>query len=259
MSRVSKPASLRVFVTGVSSGIGRQLAIDLVTAGHEVYGIARRKKQLRELAERIADARFTYGVCDVSDHDSRSAISRELVARQWLPDVVILNAGIEVEEELPGLSVEVFEHTMRTNCAGSFFWISEFIEPFQARGSGQFIAVSSTNAHWPKGASVAYSASKAALSMTMRALRIRYAGSGLLFKLLYVGPVATAIQPRYLDPRRSRSPIVSSVESVSAYLLKMISSEREDRYFPALIWLICTFLRWLPDKVFVGLSSMLGR
>ena len=259
MSRSSKDVGLRVFVTGVSSGIGRQLAVDLVAAGYEVFGIARREKELRELAEQIANSRFTHSVCDVSDPDSRSAISRELVAKQWLPDVVILNAGIEIEEELPGLSVEVFERTMRTNCAGSLFWISEFIEPFQARGSGQFIAVSSTTAHWPKQSSVAYSASKAALSMIMRALRARYAGSGLLFKLLYLGPVATGLHPRFLDQSSSGSPLIASAKNVSVYLVKMIRSKREDHYFPALVWLVCTFLRWLPDKVFIALSLGLRR
>ncbi|MBQ2409616.1 MAG: SDR family NAD(P)-dependent oxidoreductase [Selenomonadaceae bacterium] len=55
-------------VTGASSGMGKQIAVDLAQSGAMVLAIARREKKLRELQERFPDniCIAPLDVCDVS-------------------------------------------------------------------------------------------------------------------------------------------------------------------------------------------------
>ena len=46
---------LKAVVTGARSGIGRDIAINLVSRGYKVYAVARRSQRLEELKKEIGD------------------------------------------------------------------------------------------------------------------------------------------------------------------------------------------------------------
>lgn len=248
-----------VFVTGVSSGIGRELVKTLVRQGHQVRGVARRQDAMERLVSEINSQSFTYDVCDIADPSAMQALLGKMGTQGYLPDIVVLNAAVDLEDEYPGLDFSQACQMMRTNVDGAYFWITAFIEAFVRRGSGQFVAVSSLFAQWPDPNSVAYSSSKAALSMLLRGLRIRYAGSGLQFKLLYLGPVDTPINPRFSQNAPSDSLIVASAPATAQYIARLLASKREDFYFPLYILAIFALLRWLPDRWFEFLTSRFKR
>lgn len=54
-------------ITGVSSGIGKYLAIEMVNRGWKVIGVARRAQLLDQLSETLGTQNFIPFVCDVSD------------------------------------------------------------------------------------------------------------------------------------------------------------------------------------------------
>lgn len=241
---------MKIFITGVSSGIGRELACILIGKGHQVWGIARREDALVVLAEEINNPAFSYDSCDISETKATVKLSKKMAEQAYIPDIVILNAAVDLEDSYPGIDFANGAQMMRTNVDGANYWISVFIEPFLKRGSGQFIAISSIFAQWPDAASVSYSASKAALSMLLRGLRIRYAASNLQFKLLYLGPVATQINPKFSGQEPAGSLVVAPVSAAADYIETIISSGRKNFYYPFYIHLVFTFLRWLPDRIF---------
>jgi short-subunit dehydrogenase len=250
---------VRIFVTGVSSGIGRELVKILLHQEHEVWGIARRLDALESLAGELNSPTFTYDQCDTADEAATASLFAKMSEQNYLPDIVILNAAVDLEDTATGLDFNQSCRMMRTNVDGAYFWITAFIDTFMQRGSGQFIAISSLFANWPDAASVSYSGSKAALSMVMRGLRLRYIDTDLKFKLLYLGPVDTPINPRFSEDVAVNSLIVSSAPSTASYIVKIIDSKRNDFYFPLYIALIFTFLRWLPDKWFEFLTGRFKR
>lgn len=241
---------MRIFITGVSSGIGKALVKCLVIRGHEVWGIARRMDALETLANEVDSAAFTFDCCDITDAVANERLLAKMVNQNYVPDVVILNAAVDLEDIYPGLNFDHATKMMRTNFDGANFWVTAFVDTFFQRDSGQFIAVSSIFAHWPDPASVSYSASKAALSMLFRGLRTRYRKTNLHFKLLYLGPVDTPINPRFEGQDSSDSIIVASASSTADYIAKLIASKRSSSYYPLYIYGIFIFLRWLPDKWF---------
>ena len=78
-----------ILLTGASSGIGYDTAKNLATAGHTVYGAARRLEKLEELRP--------FGVIplqlDITDEDSIKKAVETIITEQGRIDVLVNNAG----------------------------------------------------------------------------------------------------------------------------------------------------------------------
>jgi|SRR6266446_675085 short-subunit dehydrogenase len=110
-----------VLITGASSGIGEELAWQLVHAEARVTLAARRKELLEAVATRIAAAgkpRPAVVECDVTrDGDLERAVT-ESVRKFGKLDVAIANAGFGVVGSLKTLSVEDYRRQFETNVFG---------------------------------------------------------------------------------------------------------------------------------------------
>jgi short-subunit dehydrogenase len=110
-----------VLITGASSGIGEELAIQLAAAGAKLTLAARRREQLESLAQNIAACGFAKPVvaeCDVAcDGDLERAVAAAV--REWGKlDVAIANAGFGVVGALKKLSLEDYRRQFETNVFG---------------------------------------------------------------------------------------------------------------------------------------------
>jgi NAD(P)-dependent dehydrogenase (short-subunit alcohol dehydrogenase family) len=237
---------MNVFVTGASAGIGRALCEEFVRHGDVVWGVARREEALVALAAHLGDARFRHSRCDVTDETEVRRVADRLEQEGFVPDVVVLNAGLyradldEWYHHREGLPV------LLTNVAGALTWVDKLMAPMVRRGGGQFIAISSIAALRPDRASCTYPASKAALSLVFRGLRLRYGNGPVRFKTVHLGPIATAIVPRY---GKERGPgYVATAEDTARFMRRVIAADRVDFYYPrATTWPV-RLTRWLPDR-----------
>jgi len=130
------------FITGVSSGFGRQLTDQLLERGDAVVGTVRDTGKVADLVERYPKA-FHAEVLDVTD----AAAIREAVVRSFARlgriDVVISNAGYGLfgaAEELPDKQVE---HIVATNLVGSIQLIRASLPHLRLQGGGRIIQISS--------------------------------------------------------------------------------------------------------------------
>ena len=123
----------------------------------------------------------------------------------------------------------------------------------------QFVGISTILAQWPDPDCPAYSASKAALAMAFRALRLRHAGEPVAFKLLVLGPVQTSINPRFVEgsaPGRG----VATPEAVARYIVHTVLSKRRFAfYYPWQTGLVCRVGAWMPDRMFEFITRPLRR
>jgi short-subunit dehydrogenase len=110
-----------VLITGASSGIGEELALQLAQSGAKLTLAARRKEQLEALAEKIAtlgSARPLVTPCDVSrDGDLELAVDETVRCHSRL-DVVFANAGFGVVGPLHKLSIADYRRQFETNVFG---------------------------------------------------------------------------------------------------------------------------------------------
>jgi short-subunit dehydrogenase len=110
-----------VLITGASSGIGEELALQLAQAGASLTLAARRKEQLELLAQKIATQHQAIPLvvpCDVArDGDLERAVS-ETARQHGKLDVVFANAGFGVVGAFKKLSVEDYRRQFETNVFG---------------------------------------------------------------------------------------------------------------------------------------------
>lgn len=252
---------MHILITGASSGIGRALATELAAQGHTVWGIARRRELLLALERELGAERFRWSATDVLEPASVDAALGQLRQVGFVPDVVVLNAGAFEEDLEPDFRADAIRRIFQTNVDGALIFVDRLLADFRRRRLGQFIAISSVSAYRPDATSVAYSASKAALSMAWRCLRLRYRTSGVAFKTIHFGPVATAISPRYSrdfgQPRKYW--FVLTPEQAAHGITRAIASSRSVFYIPFFITAVFRLLRILPDRLFFTLTERLRR
>mgnify|MGYP001355750512 CR=1 FL=1 len=186
---LSVPGSIAV-VTGASSGIGRQLALELAAADATVVALARREPRLRELTEELqrSSPESGYVVCDVSDTDRFAAVLRDIEQDRGRIDILINNAAIP-EPDAEGLAR--FRQVMETNYFSVVTGTLAVLPGMRARKQGVIVNVSSDTARAPTPGEAGYSASKAAVSAFTEALSFETEADGVLLHVLYPGWVPT--------------------------------------------------------------------
>ncbi len=252
---------MKAFITGISSGVGRELTRQLIHAGHEVFGIARRRELIDDLKLELGSENFHAATCDIRNQNDIERVGELMASQGFVPDVVVLNAAVDRDDVHPTFQQAVARETMETNVLGALGWVELFLEAMVARGPGQFIAISSIFAFRPDEESVSYAASKLALAMAFRGLRLRFRHTPIRFKILYLGPVATAINPRFAEapPSGVRALFVMSARRAARAVRRVIESERNDFYAPFLSTMLVRASCWLSDRLFAALTRPFRR
>ncbi len=234
---------MKVLITGVSSGIGRALTIQLIEQGHEVWGVARRADMLAELTSTVVSPRLHVAPCDVKDAAHVTAVAAEMRTAGFIPDVVVLNAGVFISDIHGGFHFDAHQESFDINLNGALRWVAEFLPDFLARGAGTFIAVSSTAAFRPSG-SASYSGSKAALSMAFRQFAMSFADTGITFSTVHFGPIDTRLWPG------RRFFLVPSSGRAAAYVARMFDRPSGSYFFPSITTTLLRLSFFVPDRVF---------
>jgi len=129
-------------ITGVSSGFGREMTIQLLESGNKVIGTVRDMSKVADLIEKYSDT-FVGELLDVTDV---KAIG-ELVDRSFIKhekiDVVVNNAGYGLFGAAEELSDEEVNHMIATNLTGSIQLIRAVIPHLRTQGEGRIIQISS--------------------------------------------------------------------------------------------------------------------
>jgi len=130
------------FITGVSSGFGRQLTEQLLERGDRVIGTVRGTGKVADLLERYPET-YHAELLDVTN----TAAIREVVDRSFAQlgriDVIISNAGYGLFGAAEEFSDEQVEHIIATNLVGPIQLIRAALPYLRAQGGGRVIQISS--------------------------------------------------------------------------------------------------------------------
>jgi NAD(P)-dependent dehydrogenase (short-subunit alcohol dehydrogenase family) len=156
-------------VTGAGSGIGRAAALALVENGYSVVFAGRRADRLEAAVRSAGDgvSRCLAMPTDVTDAESVRALFAETKKSFGRLDVLFNNAGIGTPpvpiEDLP---FEQWKAVVDTNVHGTFLCTQEAIRIMKAQTprGGRIINNGSISAYAPRPHSIAYTATKHAIS-----------------------------------------------------------------------------------------------
>lgn len=167
----SSKKSLRIFITGCSTGIGRALAVQAANDGHHVIATARRIESITDLT---SDALDTLPL-DVTDTDSITAA----VAAAGHIDILINNAGYGEMGPLLDVKTPALRQQFETNTIAPIVLAQAVAPQMVERGSGCIVNMGSVSGLLTTPFSGAYCASKSALHSLSTALRLELAPFGV--------------------------------------------------------------------------------
>ena len=161
-------------VTGASSGIGKACALALLKEGWQVVLIGRRADALAAaVAEAGPNAGNAHAIpTDLSKEPEVKALFDQIRSRFGRLDLVFNNAGISLPYTLPGdLSGDEWRRAVDINLNGAFYTLSHAFKLMQEQSpqGGRIINNGSISAHVPRPGSIAYTATKHAISGLTRA------------------------------------------------------------------------------------------
>jgi len=154
-----------VVVTGGSSGIGEEAAMEFAREGCQVAIASRSEEKLKEAAARFAAEGFSVytQAVDVSKPEEISALGEAVFQRFGRIDVWVNNAGGNITKPFMELTVEDWNFVINTNMT-SVFWGTHVATDYMSRtGGGVILNTSSYMALIPATQKIAYAATKAGI------------------------------------------------------------------------------------------------
>ena len=171
----------KALVTGGSSGIGRGVALALAKAGADVAVNFARDRSGAEsaVAEITAIGRNSFAhQADVSNEEDVVAMFAEVIRRFGTIDIVVSNAGIQLDSPLEEMTLDQWNRVIGVNLTGQFLCAREAVREFRRRGvvesvsrsAGKIICMSSVHEIIPWAGHVNYAASKGGVMMMMKSI-----------------------------------------------------------------------------------------
>ncbi len=156
-------------VTGAGSGIGRACALGLLAEGWTVALVGRRAEALAETAAQAgAHAAHAHPMpCNVADDEQVRAVFDSVVARFGRLDLLFNNAGGGLAAKTPDLvTAAEWRQVVDVNLNGAFYCLSHAFRVMKAQQpqGGRIINNGSISATTPRPGSIAYTATKHAVS-----------------------------------------------------------------------------------------------
>jgi short-subunit dehydrogenase len=213
------------FVTGASSGIGRGVSLELARRGARVVLAARHRDALEAVAQEIhaAGGRADVTVLDVCDTAAAAAAVADWDRATGGLDLVLANAGTDAPISPRKMEWSSVERVMKVNAMGALAVVTSAVRPMLERGHGTIAAVTSLAALRGLPGHGAYSASKAAVSTFLEALRAELRPHGIQVVDIRPGFVDTPMtrknrfeMPFLMDVANAARVTVSGLEAGSA-------------------------------------------
>ena len=237
---------LHIVITGATSGIGRQLAKDYLSAGHKVYAVGRDDEALTELK----DLGATPIDLDLMDRDKVV----DAFAKIDQIDLAICGAGTCEYLDMPNFDSEVFMKVMSVNM-GTLSHAIEGVLPKLIASKGRLVGIGSASAYVPFARAEAYGSSKAAIHYLMKTLQISLAPHDVAVSLVVPGFVETPMTKQNDFPM----PFLQTTEQASQAIRTGIEKGHEVIEFPKKLTLPLKTLGTLPDMIWQQVSHKLNK
>lgn len=252
----------RVLITGTTAGLGRSLLEHYVQRGANVISVNRRR--VPELEATYSSVRFES--LDVRSADAIAKLMIDLQASGELPDILILNAGINRIDNDDSFQLSSYKEVLDTN----LFGVLNFVEPLTLLPPSALprhvIAISSMAGYVGNPYGLGYHTSKRALTACFDVWSRMYADTDLIFQQVMLGPVRTGM---YTMSERFPAWMVWLKEAFSAPLdgavaavCRLAGTRRRKLFYPRrsiLLYLGMWACQSLMPNFFRGRKTLHGR
>jgi NAD(P)-dependent dehydrogenase (short-subunit alcohol dehydrogenase family) len=178
------------FITGASTGFGREMAEQLLAGGAKVVATARKPEQLSELAAKYPETALVLPL-DVTKEDAVQSAVEKTLAKFGHVDVLVNNAGYGVLGAVEEVTEAEFMPMYETNVFGLIRVTKAFLPQFRERRSGHIVNLSSIGGLVGLSGWGFYNSTKFAVEGFSEALSVELAPLGVKVLIVEPGPFRT--------------------------------------------------------------------
>lgn len=248
-------ATLKVFITGASSGIGEALVRRYSAQGAIIGLVARRAEVLQALSDSLSCSTACYPL-DVTDAGALRAAGENFMARFGVPDIVIANAGVSVGTLTEyAEDLDAIRRVMDVNLFGMAATFSPFVHAMRLAGSGRLVGIASVAGIRGLPGAEAYSASKAAAISYLESLRLEMRDSGVKVVTICPGYIETPMTEINPYPM----PFLLAAPEAARRFSRAIERGASYAVIPWQMGIVAKLLRLLPNAVYDRLFAKAPR
>lgn len=249
----------KVIITGASTGIGQNLAMQLAGLGFDVGLLARRGKLLEklqgEILTRYPQGTVLFDTVDVGHEQELDRVLRKMIQDLGGLDLFIANAGIG--SPTPGWRPcwKDIKNILQVNVMGAIQSLEIAKEWMLQQNSGHLVGISSVAYARGLPETSAYCTSKAALTTYLESTRIDLSQHPICVTSIHPGFIATPMTAKNKHPM----PFLLDADEGSRRILQAILKKKKRYFFPWPMALVVGFLRHLPGWLYDFLMTVQKR
>lgn len=182
-------------ITGASSGIGREVALQLAPRGGVFYLMGQNAGRVEAVADDVcaagADGRAV--VCDLTDFDAMEVFYRKVTAAGVEVQTLYHCVGRNTYGDVAACSMDDLEWVYRTNLLTTAQWISLVFPDMARRRAGTIVLLSSLSAYTGFPMATPYAATKRAILALARSVWLEAEEVGVNLHVALPGFVQTRL------------------------------------------------------------------
>lgn len=223
-----------VLITGASSGIGLETALNLINKGCIVYGVARRTQLLEPIINAGGSALFL----DITDSKSIKTCVQQILKTEGRIDILVNNAGYGLGGTIEDVPTEDARNQFEVNVFGLTQMIQEVLPSMRKNKSGRIINISSMAGKFSSPFMGWYHASKYSVEALSDALRVEVKPFGIKVCVIEPGLIRTdwgIIAAKNIRKYSDKSAYKLNAESAANYYEKYYCASNSRISKPSLI------------------------
>ncbi len=240
------------WITGGSTGLGRELALRLAREGVRVAVSARSAEKLGELAE--SQPNLVAVPLDVTDRAAVAEAHRRIVGEFGSVDLAVLNAGVWHPMKATEYDADRAVQSMAVNYFGIVNAVDVLIPDMKSAGRGQIALVGSVAGYRGLPMAAAYAPSKAAVISLAEVLRLELASHGIVVSLVNPGFVETPMTSVNEFPM----PFILKSDDAAARIYRGLARGKFEIAFPWQLVGLMKALRVMPNALFLRIAGRMA-
>tara|TARA_B100000886_G_scaffold337896_2_gene299617 strand:- start:664 stop:1476 length:813 start_codon:yes stop_codon:yes gene_type:complete len=193
-----------ILITGASSGLGKNIAINYAKQGGRIINLSRSEDKMKMLnikLDKLNNLSNLYFSTDVSKYDSIKSIKNQLVKDKIYPDVIINNAAGNFLCTFNKLSENGWKRIIDIVLNGSFNIYHIFGKELISKNKkAVFLNISTTYSDTGSALVIPSSVAKAGVDNLMRGLTVEWSKNNIRLVGIAPGPISDSGGASKLDP-----------------------------------------------------------
>lgn len=246
-----------IWITGASSGIGKELAKQCAALGAHVVLSSRSEAALQQVKESLSGENHLVLPLDLEHSDNFAQLAKDVIQHYGRIDYLFNNGGLSQRSTISETALSVDRYIMEVNYFGNIALTKAVLPYMVQQNSGHIVVISSIAGKFGFFLRSAYAASKHALQGFYESLALEEEQNGIRVTIAYPGKINTPISMSAVNGKGEKHNKMDhnqatgmSAEDCVKKLLKAVEKGKGEVLIGNKEIMAVTLKRFLPQKWF---------